>query len=761
VILLPSLPVKAAILLLLMSALFAHSAYAQYMITVRDRSSGMPIEGATVSYRSNLSGQITDSTGKIKIPRSVSRKEDLRISMVGYIPFSIRADSIFNRQIELQAITTILQEVVVMKSRINNIQMGDETVTALEAKSLPAVLGEVDIIKVLQLKPGVKSAGEGLAGFYVRGGGADQNLVRLDGVPIYNANHLLGLFSIFNNDAIQDAKLYKSAYPAEAGGRLSSVLDVTSKKADMDSFHISGGVGLLSSRLSAETPIKKGKSSIIVCARRTYLDPITNSINNMNKGKEDYKPIPGYFFSEYNLRSDWKINARNSAWATAYLGSDRFNSDTKDYPAKFSWGNSSASFNWRSLINDNTSVTSSIFYSGYKYTLGNGFGLDNAEVHSGIRTLGTHITVRKTTNFFRSTAGIDIMDHKMTIGDYTYASSMSNLLAGEKTGGTEWAVFAGTEWDQNKKFALAGGLRLSGFIARDKQYINPEPRLSARFGINQNSALKASYTRMYQYLHLASLSSISLPVDIWYPTTAKTKPEYADQLSLGYSRSVGKSLYLNVEGYYKWMNNQVEFGDGANLIGNPKVENDFVYGKADAYGIETCLEKKTGRTRGWIGYTLSWVTRTFDDINDGVPFKPRYDRKHDISIVVMHRINNTFSLSFNWIYGSGAYTTLPVGRYVFQNESGVVPRSIIPVFKGRNNYQLQPVHRLDINLVTRLKSKKGQQDITFSLYNAYSRRNPFYVEYEETGHEGYVTSILPKVVSLFPVLPGITYNFKF
>ncbi len=683
--------------------------------------------------------------------------------MVGYAPLAFTPSDIPAREIILESKESVLEQVTVVKSRLHTVQMGEEFVTASEAKNLPAILGEVDIIKVMQLKPGVKNGGEGMAGFYVRGGGADQNLVRLDGFPIYNANHLLGLFSIFNNDAISDAKLYKSGYSPLYGGRLSSVLDVTSRKASLDSFNAGGGVGLLSSRAFIESPIKKGKSSILISARRTYVDLLTNFINSRHKSEADYKPIPGYFFSEFNLRSDFKINKNNSLWATAYAGTDNFNSHDKSYPAKFKWGNTGASVNWKSIINPGTNIVTTGFYSGYNYSLSNGFEFDGAEVQSGIKTTGLNIVASNIKNAFRTQAGVTIMRHAMTIGNYSYTTALSNNQSGERIGGTEWAAFAGTEWDDNRKLSVAAGIRLSGFVAKDKSYVNPEPRISAKYDINENSALKWSYTRMYQYLHLASLSSVSLPVDIWYPTTQKTKPEYADQLSIGYSRSISRAFFFNTEGYYKWMNNQVEFADGASLIGNPKIEDQFVFGKANAYGLEACLEKKTGKTKGWVGYTLSWVSRTFADINDGRPFRPRYDRRHDVSVVVTHKINNTFTLSFSWVYGTGAYTTLPVGRYVFQNESGVTPRSIVPVYKDRNNYQLPPVHRLDLGLVANLKSKKGrQQDITFSLYNVYNRRNPFYIEYEERGEKpGYVTSILPKIVSLFPVLPGITYNFKF
>lgn len=325
------------------------------------------------------------------------------------------------------------------------------------------------------------------------------------------------------------------------------------------------------------------------------------------------------------------------------------------------------------------------------------------------------------------------------------------------------SVFLNTEWDDLRRVAWSGGIRLSGFESRGKWRLRPEPRLAMRVAVGEHAAVKASYTRMSQYLHLASLSTAAMPVDIWYPSTSRTLPQYADQVSLGWTQSLsGNRLFLSVDGYYKWMYNQVEFKDGANVFGNPRLEDDFVYGRANAYGWEAYLEKKSGRTTGWLGYTLSWANRSFADINHGAPFKPRYDRRHDLSLVFMHRINDKFSVSGNWIYGSGAYTTVPVGRFVFQDHAGNRIRSIIPVYTERSNYQLAPVHRLDLSLTMSLKSKTGEKQIIFSLYNAYSRRNPFYIQFKEIDRrKGYVTSIQPTVVSLFPILPGVSYHFKF
>jgi hypothetical protein len=385
-------------------------------------------------------------------------------------------------------------------------------------------------------------------------------------------------------------------------------------------------------------------------------------------------------------------------------------------------------------------------------------------LRSGISTVGLKLiasSIRTTKINWK--AGLDGQLHQLTIGDFKSFSDLNGFNVGEKANGNEWGVFMNTEWTPGSKLALMGGMRVSGFYSGGKMSLNPEPRLSARLNIGAHSALKASYTRMYQYLHLASLSTASLPTDMWYPSTNKTKPQYADQVSVGWSTGIKDDLlFFSLETYYKWMKNQVEFRDGADIFGNPKLENDFIYGRGDSYGIEAYLEKKKGKTTGWLGYTLSWATRTFADIDEGNPFRPRYDRRHDFSFVFIHKFNNKFSLSGSWIFGSGAWITVPLARYVFQDQVGNRFERITPVYTKRSNYQLAPVHRLDLSLVMALKSKHGTTDLSFSLYNAYSRRNPFYIRFRQVNNEnGLAVAIEPRVVSLFPVLPAITYNFKF
>lgn len=742
-----------------------------YIIGLKSHDSRQPLVGATIVSLSSSFREISDSTGHIKIPASILYKaERLEISMVGFKTIIINAKALARRQnIELETDIDVLQEVIItdnsVLAKVKDLQMGNVTITAVEARKLPSILGEVDIIKLLQLKPGVKTAGEGLAGFYVRGGGADQNLILIDNAPVYNPNHLLGLFSIFNVDAVREVKLYKAGYPAQYSGRLSSVLDISMRPGSMDSLSVSGGLGVLSSRLSIESPIVKGKSSIIISGRRTYFDIFTNAINKFKKSDSTYDPIPAYFFSDLNLRTDWKINKNNSIWATGYLGSDNFRSPPDDESiVRFTWSNRTASLNWKSNIYKTAEIISTVFYSNYKYQLSNEYNFNSLELRSGISTVGLKVIASslyiKKLNW---KAGIDGMIHKLNIGDFKSSSDLSGFKVGEKANGNEWGIFMNTEWIPGNKLALVGGIRFSGFYSGGKMNFNLEPRLLARWNSGENSAVKVNYTRMYQYMHLASLSTTSLPIDIWYPSTEKTKPQYADQISIGWSKGLHNNvLYLSLEGYYKWMKNQVEFRDGADIFGNPELEKDFVYGRGDACGIETYLEKKKGRTTGWLGYTLSWATRTFSDINDGEPFRPRYDRRHDFSFVFIHKINSKFSISGNWIFGSGAWTTVPLGRYIFQDQIGNRFERITPVYTKRSNYQLAPVHRLDLSLVMALKTRQGAADLTFSLYNAYSRRNPFYIHFRQLNNEkGLAAAIEPRVVSLFPVLPGITYNFKF
>lgn len=741
-----------------------------YVIVVKDLVSRQPLSGATVISLNSRFRQTSDSIGQITIPLQIySRSEKLQISIVGYKTAIINARVLVTQKyIDLDRDIGTLQEVVITNNyaaqRVRSIQMGSEVISSAEAKRLPAILGEVDIIKVLQLKPGVKSAGEGLAGFYVRGGGADQNLILIDNAPVYNPNHLLGLFSVFNNDAVNEVKLYKAAYPASYSGRLSSVLDVSMRAGSLDTLSVTGGIGLLSSRLSVEAPIKKGTSSVIVSGRRTYFDIFTNAINKVKKDDPDFQTIPAYFFSDLNLRSDWKLNNSNLVWATAYWGSDNFSAPSEESTGKFTWGNRTASLNWRTVLPGNGDITSTIFHSDYRYQLSYQFGFNELVFRSGINTTGIKVIARTSAaKAIKWQAGFDGMIHKLSIGDFKASSNLSGFISGEKIAGNEGGVFINSEWDQGKRLALLGGLRLSGFNAGSQWNFNAEPRFGAKININEHSAVKASYTRMYQYLHQASLSSASLPTDIWYPSTKTTRPQYADQASIGWSQAMKNNMfYFSTEAYYKWMNNQVEFRDGANVFGNPRLENEFVYGKANAYGVEAYLEKKQGRTTGWLGYTLSWTTRTFEAINNGIPFKPRYDRRHDFSFVFIHKLNNKFTLSGNWIFGTGTYITVPVGRYIFQDEIGERARTITPVYNKRSNYQLAPVHRLDLSLVMTLKSKRGTQDISFSLYNAYSRRNPFYIQFKEVDNaDGQISVIEPTLISLFPVLPGITYNFKF
>jgi hypothetical protein len=621
----------------------------------------------------------------------------------------------------------------------------------------------VDIIKILQLKPGVKSAGEGLAGFYVRGGGADQNLILVEKAPVYNPNHLLGFFSVFNTDAVKEVSLYKAGFPAQYAGRLSSVLDVKMNEGNTEKFTVKGGLGLISSRLTLESPIQKGKSSVTVSARRTYLNIFTDYLNKRNQDNPDWDKIPTYYFYDLNTKITFQPSRRDRLSLTGYFGDDIFKFNTSNFSARFFWGNRSATLKWDRQLNTKWFWSNAVFYSGYRYLISNASESNSISLGSNIRDFGGSSELDyEGKDRHKIRTGLSWIYHDFTVGDLGANTGFNDIQAGQRLFGSELGLFASDEIEISPSLKIYAGLHISGFVTAGRSYFGLEPRTSVRFNLTEKSAFKASYARMYQYLHLVSNSSASLPTDVWYPSTAGVKPQSSDQLALSYSQALWDNrLFFSTETYYKWMHNSIDFKDGAQLFANPKLENEFVFGKGWAYGAEWYLEKRKGRTTGWVGYTLSWTWRQFAEINGGEPLHPRYDRRHDISVVIVHRLSPRLSFSATWIYGTGNYTSLAVGRFGVQDVVGGT--RVAPEFLGRNGYQMPPTHRMDWGLVWKLRPRYGETDLTFSLYNVYSRRNPFFIFYEENRNKatGEVLSFTSKLVSLFPIVPAVTYNFKF
>lgn len=762
--------------------IFSHLAFSQSVFTVKGTvksADGETLIGASVQDKESKKGVITDINGYFELKLNAGER-NLKISFVGYEDYlekiNLKKDisisiSLKSTALELSGVEITGQSVA---EKVDRNQMSVEQLSAKEAKLLPAIFGEVDILKTLQLKPGVQSGGEGSSGLYIRGGGTDQNLVLLDGATIYNPSHLFGFFSVFNSDAVEKIDLYKGDFPAEFGGRLSSVIDVGMRKSESKKLSATGGIGLIASRLTLEMPIplkdKNGnkdldKLTVLFSGRRTYIDVFTRQINTWKEGDKNWTPIPSYFFYDLNGKINFKLNKNNHIYWSGYLGRDVF-SVSNGFEATFDWGNRASVLGWKHFFSPKLSTNTALVYSDYNYQLDNRLENFSINVSSRVSDFGLRNDWFWQANSKHSVKFGAIITHKsFDIGRFEGGNADRSLdfRAGTYLQGQEFGAYISDEIELNKKLKINVGTRISGFHSEGKYYAGFEPRFSARYKLNEKIAIKASYTQMYQYVHLVSNSAASLPTDIWYPSGEFVRPQRSQQAVLGYSLSLfGEKLFFSNEFYYKWLNNQIDYKDGAQIFFNDKLYEEFVFGKGWAYGTEFYLEKKTGKTQGWIGYTLSYSWRQFDQINGGKAFNPRYDRRHDISVVVTHELSKRLKISGVWVYGTGNAVSLPVGRFAVQGNTGNQP-FVVPEYTSRNGFRLDNYHRFDISLVWALKPKRGESDLTFSLYNAYGRMNPFFVYFEaiRPNPDASPTGFAAKQVSLFPAIPAITYNFKF
>jgi hypothetical protein len=750
---------------------------------------GEVLPGASVAVPALATGTAADSLGHFSLLLPAGRHQ-LVVAFVGYQQITRDLNLTKNQRLsfDLEASGNELGEVIVegsvtLAEKLTSTQMGVEHLSIREAKLLPALFGEVDILKTLQLKPGVQSGGEGTSGLFVRGGSADQNLVLLDNALVYNPNHLFGLFSVFNSDAVQSVDLYKSGFPAQFGGRLSSVVDVKLREGDRQHYVATGGVGLISSRLTYEGPINQGnqrsapaKGSFIVSGRRTYFDIFTRALNKANEDKEDYSPIPDYYFYDLNAKANYTLGEKDQLFLTAYLGRDVFGFNSPGgFNFDFNWGNTIGTLRWNHVFSPKLFVNTSVSASDYKYNLTNrldqfSFGLGSRITDYSARTDFEYTPTDR--HLLR--AGAQFTHHRFGVGRLEANSSDGRVNFGSDINyfGVEGALYASDNYKASDKLQLEGGLRLTGFRSGSDQYGGLEPRASARYSLNERTSLKASYALMYQYVHLVTNSGATLPTDIWYPSRQSVKPQRSQQASTGLSILLGKGKYLLTnEVYYKWGQNQVDFRDGAQLFVNPELDSEFIFGKSWSYGNELYLEKKTGRTTGWLGYTLAWSWRNFQPqrgttgVNNGANFRPNYDRRHNLTLVVLHQLNARINLTGSFIFASGSLTTLPLGRFGLQDipggRTGIDPRPV-PIYPARNSYRLIPYHRLDLGVVYKIGSRRNQ-DLTLSIYNAYNRRNAYFVFFDTVRDKATdrTTGFRAQQVSLFPVIPSLTYNFKF
>ncbi len=747
--------------------------------TITDDATGETLIGAAITILPNEVSTVSNEYGFYSITFPGSDSVTLVATYVGMESLFIRlpADKDRTVNISMQSASVALNEVVIssdpLQEKMQGTQMSVEQISARTSKVLPALFGEVDIIKTLQLKAGVSSGSEGSAGLYVRGGAGDQNLILLDEATVYNANHLFGFFSTFNSDAIKDIRMYKGGFPARYGGRLSSVIDVRMKDGNNKKFSGSGGIGLIASRLTLEGPIGNENTSFIVSGRRTYVDLITNALNKSKEGDPNWNKIPAYNFYDLNAKINTRLGKNDRLYLSGYFGKDNFSLKDSILDLGFSWGNATVTARWNHAFGNKLFANTSFIFSDYNYDISNQISGFNFSLGSKIRNYAGKIDFDYNPNH-RHTI-------KMGLSSTYYGFTVGRLKAGSDDGsisfssgidrsGNEYGVYASDEFEVIKRLKANAGLRLSMWSSGGFFDAGLEPRLALAYEADEHWSIKASYARMKQYIHLVSNSGLSLPTDVWYPSTAVVHPQRSDQVSAGFSYLIARGLLLTNEYYYKKMANLVDFRDGANLFLNNEIEQEFEFGKGYSYGTEVSLEKESGKLTGWIAYTLAFVRRgAFVGIMDGRYFSPRYDRRHDLKVVASYKFNRRWTASATWVYGSGDLAWLPGGRAIFQDTKGGTFSPVTPIYGDRNTFRLPAYHRGDIGLVYTMYPRWGDSNLTLSIYNVYDRRNPYFLtlvtEYKDLNQDGVTIKIPEKIsarqVSLFPILPSLTWNFNF
>lgn len=651
--------------------------------------------------------------------------------------------------------------------------MGVERLSTREIKNIPVLLGERDILKTIQLLPGIKSAGDGNSGFYVRGGAIDQNLILLDEAPVYNASHLLGFFSTFNSDAIKDMTVYKGGMPAQYGGRLSSVLDIKMNDGNNQDYNVSGGVGLISAKLNVEGPIQKDRSSFLVTGRRTYADMF------LKLSKDSAVNNNTLYFYDLNAKLNYQLGERDRLFLSGYFGKDVLGVG-KSFGIE--WGNGTGTLRWNHIFSNRLFANTSLIFSNYKYKISIRSGGDDFDIFSQIQDWNLKQEYQWNAGSRNSVRfGFNTIYHRITPGEVDAKNSVSvNDAALQKRYSWENALFISNTWKATDKLNLTYGARLTSFsilgqgdyfqIDADgnvtdtfsyragefvKTYVNLEPRLAASYVLSPISSVKAAYVRNVQNLHLVSNSTSSNPTDKWIASTNIIKPEVSDQVSIGYYRDLANRRWeLSVETYYKTMQNQIDYRDGADIFANSDaIESQLLFGKGRAYGIEMLIKKKAGKFTGWVSYTLSKTEKKINGINNNRWYNARQDRTHEIAIVGSYQLTSKWTISANWVYYTGDAVTFPAGKYRIDDQT-------IFYYTERNGYRMPSYHRLDLGATCELKKKKRwSSELTFSLYNAYGRENAYAINFQDNPDDPSRTEAVR--FALFKFIPSISYNFKF
>lgn len=766
-------------LMTLQIMVFVQLLYAQQYVVlsgyIRDGNTGETLIGATVSAEGGIASQSNEyGFFSLRVPQG---NVSLQVQYVGYQNLQqslyLRQDSL----VQLKMMPGVqLDEVKIDVTARDNIvrspQMGVTKLAMKETANIPVLFGEKDIIKTLQLLPGVQSGGEGSSQLFVRGGAGDQNLVLLDEAVVYNASHLFGFFSTFNSDALKDVSLYKGAIPAFYGGRVSSVLDIRMMDGNDQKFAAEGGIGLIASRLKLEGPIVKDKGSWMISGRRTYADIFLKLSKD-----EDVRASQLYFY-DLNLKGNYRLNAKNTLFVSGYLGEDILQYSDNFH---FSWGNRSATLRWNHLMHANLFSNTTLMYSDYRYKI-------------GIEDENTQFTISakiKNTNLKQDFQYYPSPNHQWRFGYQLMVqqiqpvqlqapdSSSINTQKPESRIGADQALYVSHDWKINPRWHMQYGLRLQHFAtygpgtfyrydeegnAVDErryqqneiaaQYWSLEPRWSINYLVGPQHSLKAAYSRSTQTLHQLTNTTSSLPTDTWLMSGPQVHPQRADLYALGYAQTFGREAYVfEWDLYYKGMANQIDLRNGANLQGTEAIEPSLVYGKGRAYGSEWLVRKQQGRWTGWIGYTLSKSERQFDAINEGKWFNARQDKTHDVNVVAMFALSKSWHLSGTFVYSTGQAVTYPVGKYYRDGE-------IVFDYSARNAHRMPAYHRLDLGAnYTKPNQKRWQSSWNFGIYNAYNRHNAYIIDFRESETSPGTTEAYR--LALFGIIPSVTYQFKF
>lgn len=760
---------------------FVLQAFAQDKISisgyVMDASSGEVLIGATLQVKSNYSAVRTNTYGFFSLELEQAN-DSLFISYVGYQPLAVEvnADQQKRYSFELTPLGNTIEEVVVsgkkQNKNVTSPQMGAFNFTIEEIKNVPVIFGERDILKTIQTLPGVGKGGEGSSSFYVRGGGGDQNLILLDEATVYNASHLLGFFSTFNSDAIKDVELFKGGIPAQYGGRISSVMDIHMIDGNNKKFSGEGGLGLIASRLKLEGPLQREKSSFMLSGRRTYADMF------LKASKDETVKKSKLYFYDLNAKLNYRLDDKNTFYASGYFGKDDLGYGDL---FSFDWGNATATLRWNHIFSEKLFSNTSFIYSDFTYNV----DVNNDESEFVINSKIENLNLKQDFSYYANSRntlkfGFNALKQKISPASLraTQTSAVNSLII-QKRHGIELAAYITHEWNPIYWLSMLYGLRATDFMVMGpgtfysfdeegeaissrsysseviKHYLRLEPRLSTSFILNDRQSIKASFNRIVQNLHQLTNTTASLPTDQYVLSSLNIKPQYADQVAVGYFQNFANNKYeFSVEGYYKYMGNQIDFRNGADLQANEFLEGELLFGQGEAYGLELFLRKTKGRLNGWVSYTLGKSQRQFDQINEGRWFNARQDRTHDVSVVGLFKLTEKWNLGANFVYYTGNAITFPSGKYT-------VDEKTMYYYTERNGYRMPDYHRLDLSATyePQIKDKRFKSSWSFGLYNVYNRKNAYIIDFRENENNPNITEAYK--IALFGIIPSVTWNFKF